>query len=222
MNGTEHRVLFIVVLMFFPERGLPMKSLKSLAPYTLAITHFGMAWLYLGLLIALIFEFSGQDLALNIVSAVGTMPPAYVLANALWIFGAIILIIPPLVDGIKILIVLEVFLGVSGGLSYWQPEIFWHKVACRIFFGILVFTYLWYAGLLNRKDYRILATGIELLGLGYAINSMELLTIGSTLLAISNWMAYKSSKQPILLPWTILNVAYSFTGMVILSCRYAS
>lgn len=223
MDGTEHRVLFREVLMFFPERGLLMKMkwLKHLAPYTLAITHFGMFWLYLGLLLAVTFEVTGRDLAMNFVPAIGNMPPAYVLANALWIWGAVILVLPPLVDGIMILVVLELFLIISGALSYWQPEHFWYKIGCRIILAVIVFAIVKLGGLLKSKDDKILLCGIEALGFGYALNSMLMLTMGSGFLAVSNWIKYKKTGLPILKPWTILNVAYFITGIIILVCQYA-
>jgi len=215
-----------------------MNSLKKLAPYTMAITHFGMAWLYLGLGIALAFEVSGNDLAMGWIPSVGHMPPAYVLANGLWIVGAAILILPPLIDDIEILVVLEVFLVISGFMSYWQPESLVVKIASRICMSLMAVGYLKWRGLLNDfkfpwsllnpafywrawniGDNRALAVGLEMLGIGYALSSMVMLTIGSAFLARSAWLGYRNTGKAIFKPWTTLNFAYTTAGVIIVYCQ---
>lgn len=197
-----------------------------------------MSLLVLGLLVAVVFETFGVDLAARYVGPVGKMPPVYVAANALWTLGAIILIIPPVMDGVEILVVLEIFLTASGFMAYWQPDAFWLKVASRVGVSLLAVGWLKYRGLLPDFNYpsslvhprfyreawrtgdnRALAVGLELLGIGYALGSMTLLTVGSAYLVRSSWMGWRNLRKPIFMMWTGLNVAYTVAGVWILAVR---
>lgn len=204
-----------------------------------AITALGMGFLAVGLCVALSYEILGVDLGARYVAALKAMPPAYVVANVFWALGALVLIIPPVLTGFELLVVLEVFLTISGVLAFWQPEEFALKIVSRVGMSLLVIGYLKHRKLVvgisfpwsllspsfyiqswQTGDNRALAVGIELLGIGYALASMECLTIGSAYLVRSAWVTYRQSREEIFLAWTGLNVAYTATGVLILLARY--
>lgn len=202
------------------------------------LTGLGMALLGVGLLIAVIFETAGRDVTASYIGPIGKMPPAYVVANAFWTLGAIVLVFPPAMAGFELLVVLEIFLTVSGFMSYWQPESFVLKVVSRIGLSLAAVGYLKQRGLLQgftfpwsllnprfyyeawrTGDNRALAVGLEMLGIGYALGSMFMLTLGSAYLVRSSWVGWKETKQPIFAAWTGLNVAYTLTGVVIIAAQ---
>lgn len=199
------------------------------------VTAFGMVLLSAGLAVAVGFETTGIDVAEPYVEAVGSMPPAYVTANAFWTLGALVLIFPPAMAGFEMLVVLEIFLAVSGVMSYWQPESFAIKILSRVGMSLAAVGYLkargmiegvkipwsllspaFYVNAWREGDNRALAVGLELLGVGYALSSMVLLTIGSAYLVRSSWVSWGQTKQPIFAAWTGLNTAYVAAGVVIL------
>jgi hypothetical protein len=206
----------------------------------LPVTGFGMSLLIVGLIIATVFECTGRDLAAAYSGSFGKMPPAYVVANIFWTLGAIILIFPPAVAGFELLVVLEIFLTISGLMAFWQPESIFLKILSRISMSLLAVGYLKKRGLLpnfsfpwsllsprfyyeswTSGDNRALAVGLEMLGIGYALSSMFMLTLGSAYLVRSAWATWKKSHEPIFAAWTALNFAYTFSGIVILLARVA-
>jgi hypothetical protein len=202
------------------------------------ITTIGMTLLGIGLVVAIVFETCGVDLAIHYVEAIGVMPPAYVVSNAFWILGAAVLIIPPIMAGFEMLVVLQIFLVVSGFMSFWQPESFALKVASRVGMSLLAVGYLKHRGLIQgftfpwsliqprfykeawvTGDNRALAAGLEMLGIGYALSSMTMFTLGSAYLVRSAWASWKGTGDSIFTAWVLINVAYVLTGVVIITAR---
>ncbi len=200
-----------------------------------SVLGLGMSLLVAGLVFALTLDVGGVDLAAGHVPPWKSMPPAYVVANLVWIVGAVLLIYPPLKSGFQLLVVLEVFLAASGLMAFWMPEQFWIKIMSRVGMSLAVVGYLKWRGLLSNISYpwslvsprfyyrawrtgdnNALAVGIELLGIGYALSSMLMLTIGSAYLARGSWVTWRTDHQGIFLAWTGLNGLYVGSGIAIM------
>lgn len=199
----------------------------------LVLAFTGMVILLGGLVLAFCHDVLGVDLLQGKIPPFGKMSPAFVGANTLWTIGAIILIVPPCIEGFYLLVVLEIFLTISGVLSFWQPEIYWLKLLVRLALSGAALYYLKRSGLvsdfefprslfkasfyfqaLKANDSHALVIGLELLGLGYAFNNMLLLTVGSLFLARSNWLTFVKTQKSMLLAWFGLNVSYTIVGLL--------
>ena len=180
-----------------------------------------------------------MDLASDYVPAFGKMPPAYVLANVIWTVGALVLIFPPLLTGFELLVVLEVFLVMSGVMSFWQPDHLALKILSRISLSLMVVGYIKWRGMLPGVSYpwsllsprfysqafatgdnRALAVGLEMLGVGYALGSVLMLTIGSLYLVRSSYAEWRRTEHPIFIAWMVVNVVYVTAGSAVVISNF--
>ena len=209
----------------------------------LPLTAIGMLTLAMGCALALSFEILGRDIAQGYLPQWKTMPPAYVAANALWILGAVILIVPPAIEGFFLLLVLEMFSVISGLLSYWIPTDslgLTLKIIVRIALSLTAlalvkrrgylgssFIFPWslldprfYIAAMREGGIGALVVGLECLGFGYALNWSFFFTVGSLYLVRGAWVNWRKDRQPLFACWAALNALYSVTGIVILIARW--
>ena len=177
-------------------------------------------------------------------------------ATYFYIAGAVLLIVPPLIEMrtakrdedrefAKLLVVLEVFLVLSGILFFWKGDVL-AKVVVRIGASLMVTAYLKY-GLKQLPEFRWaffynpllfakyhwdcasgkygpaypLSLGIDWLGIGYAFLAFSFgkaaLLLGSSYLLISAWRGYRATGAGIPLAWTAVNVSYVCYGTFFLA-----
>lgn len=196
------------------------------------VTAIGMLILFLGLVQATLWEVKAFDFSPDLF-AFGSGVKAMNFAMSCWVVGAVILIVPPAIEGLKLLVVLEVFLAVSTLMGFWRPEVMSWKLGVRVLISLGIFGYLkwrqfctftwqdvqtptFWCTLVRRPDNNTFVLALELLGLGYALVSAELLTLGSLLLfwcSLYKWMGDRT--KTIHLLWAAINFGYVVSGVIV-------
>lgn len=196
------------------------------------VSAIGMMFLFLGLVQATLWEVSALNFAPEIF-AFGNGSKAMNFAMSCWVVGAVILIVPPAIEGLKLLVVLEVFLAVSTLMGFWTPRAMASKLVVRVLISIAILVYLkrqrfctftwqtvqklafWWT-LVRKPNDNTFVLALELLGLGYALVSAELLTLGSLLLfwcSLYKWMGDRT--KTIHLLWAAINFGYVVSGVIV-------
>lgn len=181
-------------------------------------------------------------------------------ASMLYVVGALILIGPPIIDYMEaparedrqfaeLLIVLEVYLFLSGLLFFWNPEIVSLKVAVRVLATFAVTGFLknvaghlrefrlwWLFSPYHLLKYHFdvlrgkysspayaLSLGVDWLGVGYVFLKSPFgacaFAIGALFLFISSYRGYVITRSGIAFAWVMLNSAYLFFGGVFVILR---
>lgn len=204
-------------------------------------------WFFVAIgMVALLFGLNVQAYGI-VASRYGVLD----FATYFYVFGAFLLIVPPCIeyyvvtnphdkDFSKLLIVLQIFLVVSGLLFFWKGDLV-GKIVVRVGASLLVTAYLKY-GLKQLPDFRWqfffnpirflayhwdcfrgkygpaypLSLGIDWLGVGYAFLAYPFgkgaLLLGSAYLLISAWRGYRNTRAAIPMAWSCVNLTYVLYG----------
>ena len=221
--------------------------MKKIQEFKWLMIALGMLTLFLGLNIQLWAEMKGETRLL-------------VEASFLYVAGAFILIVPPVIDYFEaplpsdrqfaeLLIVLEVYLFLSGLLFFWNPEQGWLKVAVRIVTTFAVTGFLkdvaghlrefrlwWLFSPYHLLKYHFdvligkrpnpayaLSLGVDWLGIGYVFLKHQFgayaFSVGGLFLLISSYRGFTATRSGISFAWVMLNGAYLFYGGVFIILR---